>query len=88
MDNLLSFVDAIRKRPGICRDNHGFVVNAVLFPYFLSALEFLETGNTIEEIDKAFVQSACRWGRFGSLTRWASTCVTTCSREEASRKIR
>lgn len=56
VDNLLSFVDAIRKRPVICRDNPGFVVNAVLFPYFLSAMEFLETGNTIEEIDKAFMQ--------------------------------
>lgn len=56
VDNLLSFVAAIRKRPVVCRDNPGFVVNAVLFPYFLSAMEFLETGNTIEEIDKAFVQ--------------------------------
>ncbi|MBI5252260.1 MAG: enoyl-CoA hydratase/isomerase family protein [Desulfomonile tiedjei] len=56
VDNLLNFVDNIRKRPVICRDNPGFVVNAVLFPYFLSAMEFLEAGNTIEEIDKAFVQ--------------------------------
>lgn len=56
VDNLLNFADAIRKRPVICRDNPGFVVNAVLFPYFLAAMDFLETGNTIEEIDKAFLK--------------------------------
>lgn len=56
VDNLLSFVAAIRKRPVVCKDNPGFVVNAVLFPYFMSAMDFLETGNTIEEIDNAFTQ--------------------------------
>lgn len=56
VDNLLNFADAIRKRPVICRDNPGFVVNAVLFPYFLAAMDFLETGNTIEEVDKAFLK--------------------------------
>jgi 3-hydroxyacyl-CoA dehydrogenase/enoyl-CoA hydratase/carnithine racemase len=56
VDNLLSFVAAIRKRPVVCRDNPGFVVNAVLFPYFDCALEFLEAGNPIEEIDQTFVR--------------------------------
>jgi 3-hydroxyacyl-CoA dehydrogenase len=56
VDNLLNFVDAIRKRPVVCKDHPGFVVNAVLFPYFLRAMEFLEHGNSVEEIDKAFVQ--------------------------------
>ncbi|UCE33919.1 MAG: enoyl-CoA hydratase/isomerase family protein [Deltaproteobacteria bacterium] len=56
VDNLLHFAASIRKRPIVCRDNPGFVVNAVLFPYFMSALEFLEKGNPIEQIDKAFVQ--------------------------------
>jgi len=56
VDNLLHFAASIRKRPIVCRDNPGFVVNAVLFPYFMSALEFLEKGNPIEKIDKAFVQ--------------------------------
>lgn len=56
VDNLLGFVADIRKRPVVCRDNPGFVVNAVLFPYFQSAIEFLENGNTIEEVDKAFVK--------------------------------
>jgi 3-hydroxyacyl-CoA dehydrogenase len=56
VDNLLNFVAAIRKRPIVCKDHPGFVVNAVLFPYFLSAMEFLERGNTIEQIDKAFME--------------------------------
>jgi 3-hydroxyacyl-CoA dehydrogenase len=32
------------------------VVNAVLFPYFMDALEFLENENPIEDIDWAFVE--------------------------------
>jgi len=56
VDNLVSFAAAIRKRPIICKDNPGFVVNAVLFPYFGDALSFLESGVPIEVVDKAFVQ--------------------------------
>lgn len=56
VDDLLNFVADIRKRPVVCRDNPGFVVNAVLFPYFMSAMEFLETGNSIEDVDRAFLQ--------------------------------
>jgi 3-hydroxyacyl-CoA dehydrogenase/enoyl-CoA hydratase/carnithine racemase len=56
VDNLLGFVGAIRKRPIVCKDNPGFVVNAVLFPYFMRAMAFLEGGNSIEDIDAAFVK--------------------------------
>jgi len=56
VDNLLNFAASIRKRPIVCRDNSGFVVNAVLFPYFVDALGFLESGVPIEEIDRVFVQ--------------------------------
>ena len=56
INNLIHFAASIRKRPIVCKDNPGFVVNAVLFPYFMSALEFLEKGNPIEQIDKAFMQ--------------------------------
>jgi 3-hydroxyacyl-CoA dehydrogenase/enoyl-CoA hydratase/carnithine racemase len=56
IDNLLNFAASIRKRPIVCRDNPGFVVNAVLFPYLLSAFEYLEAGNSIEKIDKALMQ--------------------------------
>jgi 3-hydroxyacyl-CoA dehydrogenase/enoyl-CoA hydratase/carnithine racemase len=55
VDNLLGFAAMIRKRPIVCRDHPGFVVNAVLFPYFLRSLDFLEKGNTVEKIDEAFI---------------------------------
>ena len=56
VDNLLNFAALIRKRPIVCKDHPGFVVNAVLFPYFMKSLEFLEAGNTIENIDGAFTR--------------------------------
>lgn len=55
VDGLLSFASAIRKRPIVCRDNPGFVVNAMLMPYFLGVLNYLEAGNSIEEIDSAML---------------------------------
>lgn len=56
IDNLLNFAASIRKRPIVCRDNPGFVVNALLFPYLYNSIEYLEKGNSIEKIDKALVQ--------------------------------
>jgi len=56
IDNLLNFAASIRKRPIVCRDNSGFVVNALLFPYLYNSIEYLEKGNSIEKIDKAIVQ--------------------------------
>ncbi len=56
VDNLLSFAAAIRKRPIVCRDNPGFVVNALLMPYFMAVLNYLEEGNPIEQIDSAMLK--------------------------------
>lgn len=56
IDNLLNFAGIIRKRPIVCNDNPGFVVNAVLFPYFMDAFDFIEKGNPIEKVDEAFLQ--------------------------------
>ncbi|HEU18299.1 MAG TPA: hypothetical protein ENO00_02810 [Deltaproteobacteria bacterium] len=53
IDNLLNFAAAIRKRPLVCRDNPGFVVNAMLFPYLLNALQYIEEGNSIDKVDGA-----------------------------------
>ena len=53
IDNLLNFTGLIRKRPIVCRDNPGFVVNALLFPYLKLALEYIEAGNPIEKVDGA-----------------------------------
>ncbi len=58
VDNLLNFAASIRKRPIVCRDNPGFVVNAMLFPVLNTALNLLEQGISIEKIDSA-------WKNFG-----------------------
>jgi len=53
VDNLLNFAAAIRKRPIVCRDNAGFVVNALLFPMLLETFKYIEEGNAIEKVDGA-----------------------------------
>jgi len=53
VDNFLNFAAAIKKRPIVCRDNSGFVVNALLSPYLMNAIRFIEEGNGIAEVDKA-----------------------------------
>jgi len=56
VDNLLNFAASIKKRPIVCWDNPGFVVNALLFPYFRQTFQYLEEGNTIEKIDSAMMK--------------------------------
>jgi 3-hydroxyacyl-CoA dehydrogenase/enoyl-CoA hydratase/carnithine racemase len=55
IDNLLNFAASIRKRPIVCLDNPGFVVNAMLFPYISNAFQYVEEGNAIEKVDKALM---------------------------------
>jgi 3-hydroxyacyl-CoA dehydrogenase / enoyl-CoA hydratase / 3-hydroxybutyryl-CoA epimerase len=54
----LAFVRQIGKLPVIVRDNPGFLVNRVLFPYLLDAAELFESGADTARIDNALVQ----WG--------------------------
>jgi 3-hydroxyacyl-CoA dehydrogenase/enoyl-CoA hydratase/carnithine racemase len=56
IDNLLNFAGLIRKRPIVCRDNAGFVVNAMLFPNLVNALKYIEEGNSIEKVDRAMTR--------------------------------
>ena len=56
IDNLLNFAGLIRKRPIVCRDNAGFVVNAMLFPEMIEALRYIEEGNPIEKVDRAMTR--------------------------------
>src|SRR5213592_3980188 len=57
-DRSLGFVRQIGKLPVIVRDNPGFLVNRVLFPYLLDAAELFESGADAVKIDNALVQ----WG--------------------------
>lgn len=56
VDNLLNYVAQIQKRPIICKDYPGFVVNALLSPYIMLSLQYLEEGNSIEKIDGALTE--------------------------------
>lgn len=53
--NLVNFAAAIKKRPVICNDNPGFIVNAILLPYFLKIYDLLEKGASIELIDRSMI---------------------------------
>ena len=55
VDNLLNFAAAIKKRPIVCKDNPGFVVNSLLVPYYIDTLGYVEAGNSIEKVDGAMV---------------------------------
>jgi len=54
----LGFVRQIAKLPVIVRDSPGFLVNRVLFPYLLEAVELFENGVNAQEIDEALLE----WG--------------------------
>ncbi|HWU31867.1 MAG TPA: 3-hydroxybutyryl-CoA dehydrogenase [Marmoricola sp.] len=54
-----AFVEALGKQPIDCQDRAGFVVNALLIPFILSAIRMLESGfATAEDIDKGLVLGA------------------------------
>jgi len=56
IDNLLNFAGLIRKRPIVCKDNAGFVVNAMLFPEMIEAFRYVEEENSIEKVDRAMTR--------------------------------
>src|SRR5438874_7260445 len=57
-ERALAFARQIGKLPVIVRDNPGFLVNRVLFPYLLDAAELFESGLDADKIDNALLQ----WG--------------------------
>jgi len=57
-ERALAFARQIGKLPVIVRDNPGFLVNRVLFPYLLDAAELFESGLDAAKIDTALLQ----WG--------------------------
>ncbi len=54
--NLLNLAAGLRKRPIVCNDNPGFVVNAMLFPYFIKAYELLGEGVPMDAVDEAMMR--------------------------------
>jgi len=60
VDRARAFVaDGLGKQPILCQDRAGFVVNALLIPFVLSAIRMLESGfATAEDIDRGLVLGA------------------------------
>ena len=58
-DEVRGFVSALGKQAILCQDRAGFVVNALLIPFILSAIRMLESGfATAEDIDQGLVLGA------------------------------
>jgi len=58
-DRARSFVTSLGKEPIDCQDRAGFVVNALLIPFILSAIRMFESGfATAEDIDRGLVLGA------------------------------
>jgi len=55
IDKAMSFVKAIDKLPLPVKSSHGFLVNRILMPYMLEAVNLLEEGISGPAIDKAAV---------------------------------
>lgn len=54
VDAASSYVTDLGKMAVKCSDNHGFIVNSLLYPYLLNALRFLEEGHaSVKDIDTA-----------------------------------
>ena len=56
MNNMMVVCALLGKRPVVCNDNPGFVVNAMLFPYFIKSLELLTEGVAMDKIDAAMMK--------------------------------
>ena len=56
VNNMLMVCALLGKRPVVCNDNPGFVVNAMLFPYFIKSLELLAEGVAMDKIDAAMMK--------------------------------
>jgi len=55
VNKILSFAGIIRKRPIVCRDNPGHIVNALVISYLNRALQFVEEGYDIDVVEKAAI---------------------------------
>lgn len=54
LDTSLELVRSLGKRPVVCKDTPGFIVNALLVPYLCNAIRLLEAGTASkEDIDAA-----------------------------------
>ena len=55
MATALQFVKSIGKLPVVVQDSPGFLVNRILMPYLMEAVQLLDEGHSISDIDSAML---------------------------------
>jgi len=64
VNRAVSFVKSIGKLPVIVKDRPGFLVNRILLPYLVKAIEAVTLGGCVEQIDKDMVKFGMPMGPF------------------------
>ena len=65
IDQLCEFAISLGKKPVVCTDSPGFIVNRVARHYYLEAMHIVESGDaTIEEVDEIMEASSFKMGPF------------------------
>ena len=65
IDQLCEFAISLGKKPVVCTDSPGFIVNRVARHYYLEAMHIVESGDaTIEEVDEIMEASGFKMGPF------------------------
>ena len=77
-----AFAESCGKSPVLVRDQAGFIVNALLFPYLNNAVKLLDAGVASREDIDAAMKGGCnfRWGRWSCWTWSGSTPASRSSR--------
>lgn len=58
------FLTSVDKQPIVVKDTPGFIVNRLLFPYLAEAMQLLQNGHMISEVDHAACDYGMPWGPF------------------------
>jgi 3-hydroxyacyl-CoA dehydrogenase/enoyl-CoA hydratase/3-hydroxybutyryl-CoA epimerase len=60
----VEFVKSIGKLPVVVKDSPGFLVNRILLPYLVKAIDLVASGEDVERIDRALVSFGMPMGPF------------------------
>ncbi len=65
VQSMVSLVASLQKKPVICKDSPGFIVNRVARPFYLEAMYLVESGQAnVEQTDKVLEAAGFKMGPF------------------------
>lgn len=64
IQTLVDFCASLDKKPVVCKDAPGFIVNRVARPYYIESLRLAEAGIPLQDIDAAMQAAGFRMGPF------------------------